>query len=619
MTKTLKRLFPVALLVLAGCAVSTDDGVFTRPAIGTGTPTETSREERDLPTTVAILPFTNSTDSEFAYEVVRRTMANHFATKNYRWVHWRDVDNRLALAGLDTPQKVMAADRAELAQLLGVDGLIYGNITHYDKTFAGIYAQISVGVELSFVKPDGSIIWSVTDVRRSHAGGVSTSPVGLLINALISAKHLYGDLNLYRAADDLGRDLASKLPEPAVLAQSEKPAITDVIHSGVGQYLHYGDKLEVAIQGDPGMTAVASIDGLGLVDLTESSPGEYVGSINIDRNTNVKDAVVTGRLQNSTGQTTSWISPYGLLNIDNTPPAAVTNVTTESRDGAVRLAWQSSDDDIAGYAIGVAPNETAMPTRTYQSANASFTLTGLDNFAPVYLSITATDHAGNVGSATRVTAIAAPDARYGMATALPANLPAVISGIQKATALGGPYFLGVDSRIGSDGVLLVEPGTRFVVSPGAQLTVQGELHMFGTKSNPVVATAASGQTFDEFLLIESTKPVTIAGLSVEGAGIPVQISAGAPLIENSSFKDSQFNAMSIGGAARPVIRGNLFEGARTSGIIIQGQSQPTFEGNQFINNEPFHLQNGSTYQVNLKNNTFRPAASNTTILGDAVY
>jgi hypothetical protein len=56
-----------------------------------------------------------------------------------------------------------------------------------------------------------------------------------------------------------------------------------------------------------------------------------------------------------------------------------------------------------------------------------------------------------------------------------------------------------------------------------------------------------------------------------------------------------------------------------SGVIIQGQSQPTFEGNRFINNEPFHLQNGSNYPINASGNTFEPPASNTTVLGDVLY
>ncbi|MCB1647793.1 MAG: DUF799 family lipoprotein, partial [Pseudomonadales bacterium] len=282
-------LIVVTILFTGGCAVSTTDTIATMPALKTGdSETVSDADGKVLPRTVAVLPFRNLTDSEFAYTVVRRTMVNHFSTLNYRMLNWQDVDQRLQLAGLASTADIMAKSPAELMQILGVDGLIYGNITHYDKTFAGIYANISVGVELTFLNSAAEVVWEVKDVRRSHAGGVSVNPVGLIMNALVAAKHIYGDLNLYRAADDLGRDLARQMPQPARLEQRERPVITNVVHSGVGQYLRYGDKLEIGLEGTPGLTAAASVDGLGIIDLTEAEPGQYVGSVVLDRNVNTE-------------------------------------------------------------------------------------------------------------------------------------------------------------------------------------------------------------------------------------------------------------------------------------------------------------------------------------------
>jgi parallel beta-helix repeat protein len=605
---------------LAGCAVSTSDTVVTSPSIVTGAAEEETRTEDGLPNNVAIVPFTNGTQSEFAYEVVRRTMSNHFATKNYRWLHWKDVDNRLVLSGLETPDMVNAKTPGEVASILGVDGLIYGNITHYDKTFAGIYSQIAVGVELRFVKMDGEVIWEVKDVQRSHAGGISTSPVGLLMNALAAAKHLYGDVNLYRASDELGRDLAEDMPEPAFLSQRRKPRITNVIHSGVGQYLKYGDTLEVALEGDPGMTAAAVVDGLGIIDLNEEAPGQYVGKISIDRSVNLKDVVVTGRLQDDFSQTASWISPYGLLNIDNTPPGVVNNLAAESREGEIYLSWTSpADDDIASYTIGVAQTETGAPEQTFESANSEYSLGGVENFKTVYVSVNATDRAGNAGAAMKVSGVAAPDPRFGSAGAVTTTLPSVISGVLKMTAAGSPYYLNGDSRVGSDGVLLIEPGTQVMISPRAKLTVLGELHMFGTAARPVTASDVSGQGFSEFLVLQSALPVTVKGLNTDGAGIPIQIGAGNPLIADCNLENSQFNGIVIRGSARPVIRNCLISGAMAAGVIIEGQSQPTLTGNRFVDNQPFHVQNGSSYTVDASNNTFDPPASQMNMLGDIQF
>ena len=613
-------IFPLVLLLLGGCAVSTTDTVATLPALKTGSADETTRNVSELPTTVAVLPFNNKTTSEFAYRVVRRTMFNHFSSKNYRMLHWQDVDRRLALAGLETPESIQAKTPTELMGILGVDGLMYGDITHYDKKFAAVYAQVAVGVELKFVGAKGGIIWEVKDVQRSHAGGVSTTPVGLLLNALVAAKHIYGDINLYRAADELGRDLAKQMPEPENLSQNRKPVISDVVHSGVGQYLNYGDELEVVLMGDPGLTAVASIDGMGLIDLTETTPGTYQGSVKIDRDINTEAVSVVGRLQDSFSQTSSWVSPYGLVTIDNTPPMSVSNTSVISFDGAIQLNWSSPGDmDISKYQISTAGTETGAFTESFDTENSEYRLQGVANFEPVYLSIIAIDHAGNKGPGQRIEATAAPDPRYGKATVLAGALPSVISGINKLTPAGNPHQLNSMTRIDTGGVLLVAPGVKFEVSPKAKISVLGELHIMGTSSSPVTASDKSSQGFDNFLTLQTNKPVTVSHLNVDGAGIAIDVTAGSPLISNSIFANNQFNGMTISGSSRPTIRNCTISDAQAAGVIVSGQAQPVFEDNVFSNNQPFHLQNGSTLQLDARGNTWEPAASNITILGDVVF
>ncbi len=606
-------------LLLGGCAVATTDTVVTMPALKTNnsdTASAVDAETTNLPTTVAVLPFSNQSDSEFAYAVVRQTMYNHFASTNYRWLHWQDVDQRLQLAGLESDAALDDMSSQQLSELLGVDGLIYGEITHYNKTFAGIYAQVAVGVQLKFVSADGDVLWEVKDVQRSHAGGVSSSPVGLILNALASAKHIYGDLNLYRAADELGRDLAKDMPQPEALGQRARPTITTLVHSGVGQYLKYGDTLNIAMEGDAGLKAAAYIEGIGVIDLTETNPGEYSGSITLDKKHNVTDAAVVGRLQDAYAQTSSWVSPYGLLNVDNIPPSAVTGLQVIAQDSSVVLDWDpASATDIASYQIELSATETGPAVETRTSPDSEINLTGLSNFETTYVSVMAIDKAGNVGAPVQIPVTTSPDSRFAAASNITGDLPAVIRGVQKLSAANSPYTLRSNVRIATDGVLLVAPGVEVLVSPGARLTVLGEMHTFGDVS----VKGANGQDFAEFLVVRSALPVSLKGLSITGAGIPIQIKAGAPLIEGSRFEACAFNCMTIDGTSRPVIRNSVFSGAKTSGVVVSGQAQPVFKANQFLNNEPFHLQNSSTYEIDARDNNWQPAASNMTVLGNVKF
>ena len=610
------------LAVLTGCTVATNDGILAGAAISVNSGKDANVAEvpwGDLPTSVAVLPFMNKTSSDFAYTVVRRTMFNHFSSKNYRMLHWQDVDRRLALAGVDTAEEASMKTVAELTQILGVDGLLFGNITHYNKTFAGIASAISVGVELRFANADDKTLWEVKNVQRSFAGGVSTSPIGIIMNALVAAKHLHGDINLYRTAEDLGRELAAAMPEPSSLAGKTLPVILDVVHSGVGQTLKYGDTLEVGLRGDPGLTAAAVVDGIGVIDLVEVEKGEYVGKRTLDKALNVSDQSVTGHLQGADGQMVSWVSPYGLLNIDNLAPNRVTNLAAESRDGALFVSWRPpSDRDIAGYQVALAASETGTAGAATRVANATHTIGDLSNFKAVHVVVSALDHAGNVGKEVRLTAAAAPDARYATAAAAASVLPSIINGVMKLTAAGSPYRLRTPIRVATDGVLMVEPGVRLIVSPKARLTVQGELLMYGSANSPIVATDENDQGFNEFLVLQTTQPVHIAGLQVSGAGVPIAITAGTPLISDCTLADS-FNALTISGSARPTIRNCEISGASTSGVIVSGQAQPLFEGNQFRNNSPFHIQNSSTYQINAAGNTWQPEASAMTVLGNVTY
>ncbi|MEC7369928.1 MAG: right-handed parallel beta-helix repeat-containing protein [Pseudomonadota bacterium] len=607
----------IIVITIAGCAVKTDSGIMAGPALKTESASATVKKKHNLPSTIAVLPFSNQTKSEFAISVIRKTLVNHFSSKNYRILHSAEVDNRLALAGLDSPEKIESAPADQIREILGVDGLIYGSVTHYEKHFAGVGARISVGVELEFLNQSDEIIWAAEDVRKSYAGGLSTSPVGLILNALAAAKHLYGDINLFRAADDLGRALAEQMPAPEFLAGNTLPVITNVVHSGVGQYLRYGDVLEIGLEGDAGLTAVASIDGAGLIELSEVEAGQYVGRLNISNTLNLENVNLVGRLKNDTGQFSSWTSPYGLVNIDNQPPLAVNQLTVHSADRQVKLNWATDEPDVVEYLISITDPATSEQSQVRVPLN-SYSMTEIENFKAYPISIQAVDAAGNTGAMTTTSGMAAPDPRFSSAQDLNSVVPNIIHGTYRMQSQNNPYLLNSQTTIATDGILMIGPGVDIKVSPSARISVLGEIHSFGNQEQPVRAVSSSGQNFQQFLILQSNQAISLDGLRVENANIPIQILAGNPTISGASLHGS-FNAITISGSARPLIKDSLISGSSASGVIVSGQAQPSFQGNRFKQNEPFHLQNGSNYEIDLRGNQFSPEASIATVLGQFIY
>ena len=617
-TLQLPHLSACCLMVFAlfsltsGCAVQTDDGIMAGPAVTLSSKAKdsgTAGDQTNLPGTIAVLPLSNNTNSELAIDVIRQTLTNHFGSKNYRVLHIGEVDRRLALAGIDGS----AIENLELEAIrsaLGIDGLIKGSVTHFDKTFAGVGARISVGVSLQLYNEQNEVVWNADNVQRSYAGGVSASPVGIIVNALAAAKHLYGDINLYRAADDLGRALVKDMPSPAVLSGQQLPRIEDVVHSGASQALRYGDVLELALAGESGYAASVAIDSIGVVELQEVSPGQYTGKIAISPDIDIRSARVTGRLMNPEGQFSSWVSPYGLLTIDNTAPEQLANLRIQSVTGGIQLNWSLPKDDAVKVRASLVNGDSDTASVEIQSLD----LRGLTNFEPAQLSIVTADAAGNESPEMRLTVIAAPDARFNEALDIEQSLPPVIHGVQRMRAAFGPYTINGPIRIASDGVLLIEPNTTLRLSQNAKIDVLGELNAMGSTDSPITVTQADGTVSRQFLVFNSSLPNQVSGLQVDSVQVPLQIVSGAPVIQDSTISGS-FNAVMVSGSAKPSLVNNVLTGASASALVISGQAQPRLKGNRFTDNMPFHIQNSSSYAIEIGNNQFEPEASNTTILG----
>jgi parallel beta-helix repeat protein len=600
-------------LALVGCAAQTDDAIVAGPILTGTSDAETTEARIELPRTIAIMPLSNETNSELAIDVVRQTLTNHFGSRNYRVVHTGDVNRRLTAAGYTLDGKGLP-ELSDLRRITGADGIITGSVTHYDKTFAGVAARISVGVSLFLRNSADEIVWETEGVKRSYAGGVSTSPVGLIVNALTAAKHIYGDANLYRAADELGRSLAASMPSPASLSAQTLPTITTVVHSGINQRLNYGDTLSIGLEGDPGLSATALIPEIGLIGLSEAEPGQYVGEITIDNTLNLDQVAVTGRLENEQGVASSFVSPFGLLTVDNEAPSGVAKLSVVSLDGGIQLTWTPSISADARQVVITTPDGKSVSASAIDSTAI---ISGLTNFADSEIFVAVEDVAGNLSPAQRIVGIAAPDPRFATATDADNVLPSFIRGVQRLRASRSPYYLGQPTTVATDGALIIEPGTVIELSKGSKLTVFGAFAAYGTRSAPVQLTTKNNNRVGEFLVLSSKAPSHVAGLSSERVNLPIQVTSGAPdLIDNTL--DQTFNAIVVNGASKPTLRGNVISRATAAGVIVSDQAQPIFQNNSFTDNEPFHIQNGSTFPINVKGNAFSPAASPMTILGASI-
>ncbi len=117
-------------------------------------------------------------------------------------------------AGLTEAEKIAKTPPVELGKILDVDAVIFGEISNFDKLYAAVYSQVSVGAEIRmFDAKTGSFLWSGKHVARIHEGGISVTPVGIIATVIATAVNVR-DVQLLRACDDLFRDMVKTIPLP---------------------------------------------------------------------------------------------------------------------------------------------------------------------------------------------------------------------------------------------------------------------------------------------------------------------------------------------------------------------------------------------------------------------
>ena len=207
------RTFLLCLITLTflGCAVATEDTVvISQPvstvesAIGSAFDDDDPQADIDfgnLPRSIAIIPFGNDTDEPDAATVLRRVLQNHLSTKNYRVMHWKAVDQ--AVEDLEPAQMDSAT---ALAASLGTEGILRGRVTSYDLLYAGIYAQIKLGVSLSLRNAEGEELW-MDELEVTSEGKLRHIKAEINFGSLVLRRDLETDVAAAAVPTDAVREV----------------------------------------------------------------------------------------------------------------------------------------------------------------------------------------------------------------------------------------------------------------------------------------------------------------------------------------------------------------------------------------------------------------------------
>ena len=158
---------------------------------------------------MCVLPFANQTEQAELAERVRRRFAGHLSVKRFSDSELYEIDATLARLGRGwqnlAPQ--------ELGKALGCDALAYGAVTDSSRLYLLIYSQLSVAGEIRIIDvTSGQTLVDDAHVSTLHLGGSPLSPLAILYSAISSLQN-FGGAQLAKAVDDLGLQLAEKVPD----------------------------------------------------------------------------------------------------------------------------------------------------------------------------------------------------------------------------------------------------------------------------------------------------------------------------------------------------------------------------------------------------------------------
>ena len=158
----IKLLFSVgiAITLLTSCSISTKGTIAITSPIRTLENMTSGEQDKlaisDIPKVIAIAQLSKSTESIEASSALREILQSHLSNKNFQLVHTKEVD-------LKNPENKLSPQ--QLAQTLGVDAVVVGEVVEYERFYAGIYAHIKLGVDIELISKDSKTLWQTMSLK----------------------------------------------------------------------------------------------------------------------------------------------------------------------------------------------------------------------------------------------------------------------------------------------------------------------------------------------------------------------------------------------------------------------------------------------------------------------
>ena len=204
----------IGLVILNGCGAKV-------PFINDSDDCAQKVIHRNPPKSIAILPFGNQTESADINEIVRTNLYSHLSTQPYKDIELHEVDRKLRRYHMKAYEKLTDKSAKRLGRILHCDAVVVGEVTEFQRIYAGIYSQLAVGASITvWDTRTGEKIWSDTHVTRNHEGGIPLAITDLAMIGFRSGMNLTESEKI-KTVDELSRHFTRRIPIPDLYGKNQ--------------------------------------------------------------------------------------------------------------------------------------------------------------------------------------------------------------------------------------------------------------------------------------------------------------------------------------------------------------------------------------------------------------
>jgi len=143
---------------------------------------------------------------------LRRAVNGHLASREFLTANLVQIDQVMKNHGIWDEASLMKVPPEKLGEWLGVDAVVYGEVTHYDAYYFALVSAWQVGVRVRMVSVSNGKELFVADGSR-YAVDLRPvfDPMGIALNSALSLLELR-DVTLARAEEETAREVVLRIP-----------------------------------------------------------------------------------------------------------------------------------------------------------------------------------------------------------------------------------------------------------------------------------------------------------------------------------------------------------------------------------------------------------------------